>query len=70
MVPLKECMIKSILTEGLTPSFKLEEVTDIYSPNQLQYIVNETMMRIELNPFRKGQTFSFKIKYYTTLMTE
>ena len=44
--------------------FKLEEVTDIYG-QKLQYIVNETMMRIELpKPLRKGQTFSFKIKYY------
>ena len=44
--------------------FKLKEVTDIYS-KPLQYIVNETMMRIELpKPLRKGQTFSFKIKYY------
>ena len=43
--------------------FKLEKVTDLYG-KKLQYIVNETMMRIELiKPLRKGQTFSFKIKY-------
>ncbi len=43
--------------------FKLEELTDIYG-RKLQYTVNETMMRIELSkPLRKGQTFSFKIKY-------
>ena len=43
--------------------FKLEEVRDIYN-NQLAYIINETMMRIELSkPLRKGQAFSFKIKY-------
>mgnify|MGYP000324093003 FL=1 len=43
--------------------FKLEEVKDMYN-NQLSYIINETMMRIELSkPLRKGQAFSFKIKY-------
>ena len=44
--------------------FKLEEVTDFYN-KALKYTVNETMMRIELpKPLNKGQTFSFKIKYY------
>ena len=44
--------------------FKLEEVTDVYG-NKLAFKVNETMMRIELSkPLRKGQTFSFKIKYF------
>ena len=43
--------------------FKLEEVKDIYN-NDLSYIINETMMRIELpKSLRKGQSFSFKIKY-------
>ena len=43
--------------------FKLEEVRDTYN-NDLSYIVNETMMRIELpKSLRKGQSFSFKIKY-------
>ncbi|MDC1062952.1 M1 family metallopeptidase [Flavobacteriales bacterium] len=43
--------------------FKLEEVKDIYN-KKLEYIVNETMMRIELpKPLKKGQSFSFKIKY-------
>ena len=43
--------------------FKLEEVRDTYN-NQLAYIINETMMRIELSkPLRQGQSFSFKIKY-------
>ncbi len=43
--------------------FKLEEVRDLYN-NKLTYIINETMMRIELSkPLRKGQSFSFKIKY-------
>ena len=43
--------------------FKLEEVRDMYN-NKLTYIINETMMRIELSkPLRKGQSFSFKIKY-------
>ena len=43
--------------------FKLEEVRDSYN-NQLTYIINETMMRIELSkPLRQGQSFSFKIKY-------
>ena len=44
--------------------FKLGEVTDFYN-KALKYTVNETMMRIELpKPLNKGQTFSFKIKYY------
>ena len=43
--------------------FKLEKVTDLYG-KKLQYIVNDTMIRIELpKSLRKGQTFSFKIKY-------
>ena len=43
--------------------FKLEEVRDSYN-NQLTYIINETMMRIELSkPLRQGQSFSFKINY-------
>ncbi|MDA9228333.1 M1 family metallopeptidase [Flavobacteriales bacterium] len=43
--------------------FKLEEVKDTYN-KKLEYIVNETMMRIELpKPLKKGQSFSFKIKY-------
>jgi len=43
--------------------FKLEEVSDTYN-NQLAYIINETMMRIDLpKPLRQGQSFSFKIKY-------
>ena len=43
--------------------FKLEEVRDSYN-NQLTYIINETMMRIELSkPLSQGQSFLFKIKY-------
>ena len=43
--------------------FKLELVTDVHGTN-LPYTVNGTMMRIELKkPLRKGQSFSFKIKY-------
>ncbi|NQY11825.1 MAG: M1 family metallopeptidase [Flavobacteriales bacterium] len=44
--------------------FKLDHVTDA-SGNKLSYTVNETMMRIDLpRPLRKGQSFSFKIKYW------
>jgi hypothetical protein len=44
--------------------FKLEEVTDSYG-KKLPYKVNETMMRIDLpKPLKKGQSFSFKIKYF------
>ena len=44
--------------------FKLEEVTDTYG-KKLTYKVNETMMRIDLpKPLKKGQSFSFKIKYF------
>ena len=43
--------------------FKLEKVTDSNGRN-LIYKVNETMMRIELpKALKKGQSFSFKIKY-------
>ena len=43
--------------------FKLEKVTDNNGKN-LSYKVNETMMRIELpKALKKGQSFSFKIKY-------
>ena len=43
--------------------FKLELITDV-NGNDLPFKVNETMMRIELSkPLKKGQSFSFKIKY-------
>ena len=43
--------------------FKLEIITDI-NGNDLPFIINETMMRIEPpKPLKKGQSFSFKIKY-------
>ena len=43
--------------------FKLELITD-FNGNELPFKVNETMMRIELpKPLKKGQSFSFKIKY-------
>ncbi|MEC8536929.1 MAG: M1 family metallopeptidase, partial [Bacteroidota bacterium] len=44
--------------------FKLDLVADT-NGEQLTYTVNETMMRIELpRPLKKGQTFSFYIKYH------
>ena len=43
--------------------FKLEKVTDLYG-KELLYKINETMMRIDLQkPLKRGQSFSFKIKY-------
>ena len=43
--------------------FKLELITDL-NGNDLPFTVNETMMRIEPpKPLKKGQSFSFKIKY-------
>ena len=43
--------------------FNLEKVTDLYG-KKLLYKINETMMRIDLQkPLKKGQSFSFKIKY-------
>ena len=43
--------------------FKLEKIADNSGKN-LTYKVNETMMRIELpKALKKGQSFSFKIKY-------
>ena len=44
--------------------FKLDLVADT-NGEQLIYTVNETMMRIELpKPLKKGQAFSFYIKYH------
>ena len=44
--------------------FKLDRVTDT-NGKKLLYTVNETMMRIELpKPLKKGQAFSFYIKYH------
>jgi len=44
--------------------FKIEYVRDGSGKN-LDYTVNETMMRINLpKPLKKGQSFSFKIKYH------
>jgi Peptidase family M1 domain len=44
--------------------FKLESVTDINNM-KLTYIVNKTMMRIDLpKPLKKGEKFSFKVKYW------
>ena len=43
--------------------FKLEKITDT-NGKRLIYTVNETMMRIELpKALKKGQSFSFEIKY-------
>ena len=43
--------------------FKLELITDV-NGNDLPFTVNETMMRIEPSkPLKKGDSFSFKIKY-------
>tara|TARA_B100000780_G_scaffold137051_1_gene95951 strand:- start:3159 stop:5489 length:2331 start_codon:yes stop_codon:yes gene_type:complete len=43
--------------------FNLEMVSDLYG-GKLTYKINETMMRIDLEkPLKKGQSFSFKIKY-------
>ncbi len=44
--------------------FKLESVTDINN-TKLNYIINKTMMRIDLpKPLKKGEKFSFKVKYW------
>ena len=44
--------------------FKIEHVRDGSGKN-LDFTVNETMMRINLpKPLKKGQSFSFKIKYH------
>tara|TARA_B100000963_G_C22616743_1_gene667735 strand:- start:323 stop:2662 length:2340 start_codon:yes stop_codon:yes gene_type:complete len=44
--------------------FKIEYVRDGSGKN-LDYTINETMMRINLpKPLKKGQSFSFKIKYH------
>ena len=52
----------------ITPSFdggyKLLYVKDVFD-NDLKHSVNKTMMRIDLpSPLKKGQKFTFKIKYW------
>lgn len=44
--------------------FKIDHVKDL-NDNDLNYVINKTMMRIDLDqPLKAGEAFSFKIKYW------
>ncbi len=44
--------------------FKIQSVTDVTS-NKLPYIINKTMMRIDLaEPLKSGENFSFNVEWY------
>ena len=58
--------------DGLAPSFEggfnVDHVKDASGRN-LKYIVNKTMMRIELpQPLKNGQTFEFSIKWWYNIV--
>ena len=55
---------KDFLTESFDGGFNIEYVKSIDN-KPLDFIINQTMMRIDLpNPISKGQSISFKIKWW------
>ncbi len=55
---------ESYLTEGFDGGFNIEEVKDS-NGNPLPYMINRTMMRVELpEPMKTGDKFSFYIKWW------
>ena len=55
---------KDFLKEPFNGGFNVEHVKDLNN-NPLEYIINQTMMRIDLpKPISTGQSFSFKIKWW------
>src|SRR5690606_31662638 len=55
---------RSFMEEGFDGGFKIEYVKDA-SGKPLRYVVNETMMRIDLpQPLKSGETVSFSIKWW------
>ena len=55
---------KEFLKSPFDGGFNIEYVTSTEN-NPLKYIINQTMMRIDLpNPISTGQSFSFKIKWW------
>ena len=55
---------KDFLTESFDGGFNIEYVKSIDN-KPLDFIINQTMMRIDLpNPISKGQSVSFKIKWW------
>ena len=55
---------KDFLTESFDGGFNIEYVKSIDNKS-LDFIINQTMMRIDLpNPISKGQSISFKIKWW------
>ena len=55
---------KEFLSDPFDGGFNIEHVKDIDN-KPLRYIINQTMMRIDLpNPISTGQSFQFKIKWW------
>ena len=55
---------KDFLKEPFNGGFNVEHVKDLNN-NPLEYIINQTMMRIDLpEPISTGESFSFKIKWW------
>ena len=55
---------KEFLSDPFDGGFNIEYVKDIDN-KPLRYIINQTMMRIDLpNPISTGQSFQFKIKWW------
>jgi len=55
---------KQFLTEPFDGGFNIEYVNGMDN-KPLDYIINQTMMRIDLpNPLKTGESFSFKIKWW------
>ncbi|WP_330443741.1 M1 family metallopeptidase [Flavobacterium sp. C4GT6] len=55
---------RSFMEEGFDGGFKIEYVKDA-SGKPLNYVVNETMMRVNLpQPLKTGETVSFSIKWW------
>ena len=55
---------KDFLKEPFNGGFNVEHVKDLNN-NPLEYIINQTMMRIDLpKPISTGESFSFKIKWW------
>ena len=59
-----EKFVKTFMGKPFQGGFNLEAVTDT-NGNKLNYMINSTMMRLELpKPLASGDTFDFKIKWW------
>jgi len=56
--------IKRLISNDFDGGFKLDYIQDM-TGKALSYTINKTMMRLDLpKPLRKGEKYSFKIKYW------